>query len=127
MRPLAVPLVVDAAQGGGHVPLRVEQLGALRVAVGGAIPTLRSLALRFVLEQAAVSSAILGPRNYAQLNQLVREAGRMPPYISPNTMNRLLNERYNNSAAFGSPTGRSYYAWMGYPGCDPAGENGFAP
>ena len=45
------------------------------VAVGGAIPTLRSLALRFVLEQAAVSSAILGPRNYAQLNQLVREAG----------------------------------------------------
>lgn len=71
---------------------RVEQLGALRVAVGGAIPTLRSLALRFVLEQSAVSSAILGPRNYAQLNQLVREAGRMPPYISPNTMNRLLNE-----------------------------------
>jgi len=42
-------------------------------------------------------------------------------------LNRLLNERYNNSAAFGSPNGRSHYAWMGYPGCDPVGENAFAP
>lgn len=32
-RRLAVPLVVDAAQGGGHVPLRVEQLGADFVAL----------------------------------------------------------------------------------------------
>lgn len=42
-------------------------------------------------------------------------------------MSRLLNERYNNSAAFGAPSGRGYYAWMGYPGCDPVGENAFAP
>jgi hypothetical protein len=42
-------------------------------------------------------------------------------------LNRLLNERYNNSAAFGAPSGRAYYAWMGYPGCNPSGENGFAP
>lgn len=42
-------------------------------------------------------------------------------------LNRLLNERYNNSNSFGPPSGRSYYAWMGYPGCDPAGENAFAP
>jgi hypothetical protein len=42
-------------------------------------------------------------------------------------LNRLLNERYNNSAAFGPPNGNAAYAWMGYPGCDPAGENGFAP
>jgi hypothetical protein len=44
-----------------------------------------------------------------------------------NALNRLLNERYNNSAAFGSPLNRNYYAWMGYPGCDPVGENAFAP
>lgn len=44
-----------------------------------------------------------------------------------NALNRLLNERYNNSSAFGSPTGRSYYAWMGYVGCDPVGEDGFNP
>jgi hypothetical protein len=44
-----------------------------------------------------------------------------------NALNRLLHERYNNSAVFGSPNGRSYYAWMGYPGCDPVAENAFNP
>lgn len=44
-----------------------------------------------------------------------------------NALNRLLNERYNNSGAFGWPTSRSYYAWMGYVGCNPVGENGFNP
>ncbi len=44
-----------------------------------------------------------------------------------NALNRLLNERYNNTAAFGPPNGRAYYAWMGYPGCDPVAENAFAP
>ena len=48
-------------------------------------------------------------------------------HTAGNALNRLLNERYNNSAAFGSPLNRSYYAWMGYPGCDPVGENAFAP
>ncbi len=40
-------------------------------------------------------------------------------------LNRLLNERYNSG--WGAPTGNSYYAWMGYPGCDPVGENAFNP
>jgi hypothetical protein len=44
-----------------------------------------------------------------------------------NALNRLVNERYNNSAAFGSPTGRNYYAWMGYLGCHPVGANPFNP
>lgn len=44
-----------------------------------------------------------------------------------NALNRLLNERYSNVGAFGSPSGRSYYAWMGYLGCDPVGQNGFNP
>jgi hypothetical protein len=42
-------------------------------------------------------------------------------------LNRLLNERYNNSGSFGSPGGNSHYAWMGYVGCDPVGENAFNP
>lgn len=44
-----------------------------------------------------------------------------------NALNRLLNERYNNAAAFGPPSGRSYYAWMGYPGCDPVAQDAFSP
>ncbi|OGB04977.1 MAG: hypothetical protein A3E25_23010 [Burkholderiales bacterium RIFCSPHIGHO2_12_FULL_69_20] len=44
-----------------------------------------------------------------------------------NALNRLLNERYNNSGSFGPPNGRSYYAWMGYPGCNPVAENAFNP
>lgn len=42
-------------------------------------------------------------------------------------LNRLLNERYNNSGAFGPPAGNNYYAWMGYVGCNPVGENAFNP
>ena len=42
-------------------------------------------------------------------------------------LNRLLHERYNNTGVFGSPGGRSYYAWMGYLGCDPVAQDGFNP
>lgn len=44
-----------------------------------------------------------------------------------NALHRLNNERYNNSAAFGSPTSRNYYAWMGYLGCDPVSQDAFNP
>lgn len=44
-----------------------------------------------------------------------------------NALYRLTHERYNNSASFGPPTGRNYYAWMGYLGCDPVGQDGFNP
>ena len=40
-------------------------------------------------------------------------------------LNRLLNERYN--WVWGPPSGNGWYAWMGYPGCDPVGENAFSP
>ncbi len=68
---------------------RVEQLEALKSCVGGSVPNTRSLALRFVLENDAVSSAVLGPRSKAQLDQLVREAGRMPPYLTSAIMTKL--------------------------------------
>jgi hypothetical protein len=42
-------------------------------------------------------------------------------------LNRLLNERYNNSGSFGAPGGTSSYAWMGYLGCDPVAQDGFNP
>jgi len=60
---------------------RIAQLAALRSAFSGPVQTVRAVALRFVLEQERVSSAILGPRSVAQLDQLVRESGRQPPYI----------------------------------------------
>lgn len=71
---------------------RIEQLGALRAVVGGPAPTLRSVALRFVLENERVSAAVLGPRNVQQLDQLIRDAGRMPPYLSAATMAKLESE-----------------------------------
>lgn len=68
---------------------RVEQLDALRACVGGPAPTMRSVALRYVLQNERVSAAVLGPRNSTQLDQLVRDAGRMPPYLAPPTMAKL--------------------------------------
>lgn len=59
---------------------RIRQLDALRPLVTGAVVSLRSAALRFVLANNIVSSAVLGPRSVAQLDQLIREAG-MPPYL----------------------------------------------
>jgi aryl-alcohol dehydrogenase-like predicted oxidoreductase len=61
---------------------RVRQLDALRPAIGGDVLTMRAAALRFVLSNPIVSSAVLGPRSSLQLDQLVREAGKGPPYLS---------------------------------------------
>ncbi len=68
---------------------RIEQLEALRKVKGGPAPTVRSVAVRWVLENDRVSSAVLGPKNVTQLDQLVREAGRMPPYLSKGTVAKL--------------------------------------
>jgi aryl-alcohol dehydrogenase-like predicted oxidoreductase len=71
---------------------RVEQVSVLRSIVGGPIQSMRSAALRFVLENSQVSSAVLGPRSCAQLDQLVREAGRSPPYMVDSIMQRMMTE-----------------------------------
>jgi aryl-alcohol dehydrogenase-like predicted oxidoreductase len=68
---------------------RVRHLDALRPAVGGSVLTLRSAALRFVLANPLVSAAVLGPKSSIQLDQLVREAGRGPPYLSDDAMAAL--------------------------------------
>ncbi|WP_081426293.1 aldo/keto reductase [Sorangium cellulosum] len=67
---------------------RIRQLDALRPLISGPVVSLRSVALRFVLANNIVSSAVLGPRSVAQLDQLVREAG-MPPYLHFTTLAEL--------------------------------------
>lgn len=68
---------------------RVQQVGALRALVGDDVSTIRGGALRFVLANADVSSAVLGPRNAMQLDQLVREAGKEPPYLSAEKLKKF--------------------------------------
>jgi len=62
---------------------RITQLNALRTVLSQGLPSLRSIALRFALSSEVMSAAVLGPRNSLQLDQLVREAGKEPPYIEP--------------------------------------------
>lgn len=75
--------------------LRIRQLDALRPVVGGTIPTLRAAALRFVLAEPLVSSALLGPRSTLQLDQLVREgqlsgeAGAAREYLTKDKLKAL--------------------------------------
>ncbi len=68
---------------------RVKQLEVVRNMVGGKVVTPRAAALRFVLSNSLVSSAVLGPRTTAQLEQLIREAGSGPPYLPDKTMSDL--------------------------------------
>ncbi len=71
-----------------ELALRIGQLDALRPTVRDDILNLRSVALRFVLSNQLVSSAVLGPRSVFQLNALVREAGA-PPYLKDTAMVEL--------------------------------------
>lgn len=68
---------------------RVLQLNAVRTLISDSTPTLRSIALRFALANPTVSTVVLGPRNALQLDQLVREAGRAPPYLEPERLDAL--------------------------------------
>jgi len=61
--------------------LRIRQLDALRPLLGKDVPSLRAAALRYALTNPRVGCAVLGPRSAGQLDQLVREAGRGPPYL----------------------------------------------
>ncbi len=61
---------------------RLSQLEAVRFLVKGDVRTLRAAAVRFVLANHLVGSAVLGPRTAEQLEQLVRETGGGPTYLS---------------------------------------------
>lgn len=60
---------------------RIHQLQALRPLVRDDVHSLRSVALRWVLQHTEVSTVVVGPRNAQQLDQLVREKGKGPPYL----------------------------------------------
>jgi aryl-alcohol dehydrogenase-like predicted oxidoreductase len=68
---------------------RVEQLSALRFLVNSDVITMRAAAVRFVLANQMVSSAVLGPRSVAQLEELVREVGAGPVYLRDADLARL--------------------------------------
>ena len=71
---------------------RLRQLSAVSSILGGEILTPRAAALRFVLSNPLVSSAVIGPRNRVQLDQLVREAGQGPEYLPPSSLQRLKDQ-----------------------------------
>jgi aryl-alcohol dehydrogenase-like predicted oxidoreductase len=71
---------------------RVRQLDAVRPLVSGNVLTLRAAALRFVLANEMVSSAVLGPKSVVQLEQLVREAGTEPPYLTTEGLTQLATD-----------------------------------
>jgi aryl-alcohol dehydrogenase-like predicted oxidoreductase len=68
---------------------RMRQLDALRFLVKGEVHTLRAAAVRFVLANHTVSAAVLGPRTVEQLEQLVRETGGGPRYLSDDDLRQL--------------------------------------
>ena len=74
---------------GSELKQRISQLEALRPVVTGPVLTLRSAAIRFVMSNQLVTSAVLGPRSVAQLEQLVREAGFGPPYLKDTALAEL--------------------------------------
>jgi aryl-alcohol dehydrogenase-like predicted oxidoreductase len=75
---------------------RISQLNAIRPCVNGTtVTSLRAAALRFVLSSHVVSSAVLGPRNALQLDQLLRDAGKEPPYLTDEAMDALMHRLGN--------------------------------
>lgn len=68
---------------------RVGQLDAIRFLVRGDVYTMRAAAVRFVMANSLVSSAVLGPRSVEQAEQLVRETGGGPRYLSDEQLSQL--------------------------------------
>lgn len=73
----------------GALRRRVQQLDAVRPLVSGDVTSMRAAAVRFVLANDLVSSAILGPRSGVQLDQLVRDARCDGPYLSEPKLSAL--------------------------------------
>jgi aryl-alcohol dehydrogenase-like predicted oxidoreductase len=74
---------------------RISQLSALRPSVTGAVTSLRAAALRYALSEEQISSVVLGPKSTIQLDQLVRDAGKEPPYL-PDDAKSSLSRRLEN-------------------------------
>lgn len=74
---------------------RISQLSALRPSVRGDVTSLRSAALRFALSEPALSAVVIGPRSAVQLDQLLREAGKEPPYLDEDARSALQHRLVN--------------------------------
>jgi aryl-alcohol dehydrogenase-like predicted oxidoreductase len=68
---------------------RVQQLSAVRPLVAGDVHTMRAAAMRFALCCPDVCSLVLGPKNTVQLDQLIREGNKEPPYLTPDQLRGL--------------------------------------
>jgi aryl-alcohol dehydrogenase-like predicted oxidoreductase len=68
---------------------RVEQLASVRFLVHGDVTTMRAAAVRFVLSNSIISSAVLGPRSVEQLEDIVREVGMGPVYLRDSELARI--------------------------------------
>lgn len=68
---------------------RISQLSALRPGVYGDVTSMRAAALRYALEEPRISSVVIGPRSTLQLDQLVRDAGKQPPYLQEGAKSSL--------------------------------------
>lgn len=68
---------------------RLTQLQALNVLSRTNSPSMRAAAINWVLCNERVSSAVLGPKSVIQLDQLVREVRREPPYLDLAERGRL--------------------------------------
>lgn len=72
-----------------ELELRVGHLDAVRFLVKNDVHTLRGAAVRFALANHVVSAAILGPRTVEQLEQLIRETGGGPRYLTDDDLRQL--------------------------------------
>lgn len=68
---------------------RIKQLDAVRNLISEDVPNLRAAALRFVLSNNLVTSAVVGPRAVIHLEQLLREMGEGPDYLSEEQLMEL--------------------------------------
>jgi aryl-alcohol dehydrogenase-like predicted oxidoreductase len=68
---------------------RIQQVTSLRFLVHGEVRTMRSAAVRYVLSNRIVSTAVLGPRSVRQLEDIVREVGMGPVYIRDEDLMRI--------------------------------------
>lgn len=80
---------------GDDLRRRIVQLNALRPSVLGSVTSLRAVALRYVLANPLISAAVIGPRRPAQLLELVRDAGKEPPYLTKEQID-LIEMRVRN-------------------------------
>jgi aryl-alcohol dehydrogenase-like predicted oxidoreductase len=68
---------------------RIQQAAAMRFLVHGEVRTMRAAAVRYVLSNRIVSTAVLGPRSVTQLEDIVREVGMGPLYLRDEDLMRI--------------------------------------